>query len=939
MLPIPRLFAFRISVLIIFSFNTFHALATHNRAGEISVEQVGDCTQSLTVRATITTYTKASSVQADRDSLQLCWGDGDCIWVYRANGPAGPGGFLQGELLENDTKRNVYIGVHTYEARSTYVISMTDPNRNGGILNVNFPNSEQIMFHIQTTYTFPNPQFQGCNDTPVLLQPPIDIGCVGQRFIHNVNAYDRDGDSLSYEFITPLQSVGMEVPNYNFPDEIRPGPMNTLTIDEVTGDIVWDAPQQAGEYNLAMIIIEYRQGIPIDTIIRDMQILIEECDNLPPKVETPVEEICVVAGEVLQFPVTATAPLEEPNQRVRLTALGGPFEVDISPATFLPNDSTFNDQPFTRVFRWETQCEHINEQFYSVVFKATDNFFSRDSTGLAELKTVRIKVVGPPPEDVRAASVDGGINVSWEAPYFCEEAENDYFRGFTVWRREGSNIFPFDSCETGLAGRGYEKLTPFNILPDLVNGRYEFRDVNVEQGRTYCYRILAEFARATPGGQFIYNLVESLPSDESCVQLQRDLPLLLEVDVEATDTQNGAIKICWTKPRAEDLDTVQNPGPYTYEILRADGLNPGNEAFQAIGVQFESPTLGAMVDTCYLDEGLNTVEQGYSYKINFYTGNSDTEPLGVAAGASSVFISATPSDQRNILSWDFNTPWENFEFTLLRQNDQGGFDSLTTVFETQFTDEDLVNGQTYCYFVEATGAYGIEGVRAPLINKSQVICSTPRDDVPPCTPALLLVENICGEIRECASEEELINTLRWSDIRDTCETAGDLVGYQVFYAPMPDLPLELIDQVDDPGQLFYEHQPPNGLAGCYAITAVDTAGNVSPLSNTICVDNCPQYELPNAFTPNGDQQNEVFTPRVNCFIETIEFQVFNRWGELVFETSDPQINWDGTNFQGEQLAEGTYYYVCTIFENRVQGVVEGEETLRGFIQLIRGTGG
>ena len=47
------------------------AMATHNRAGEITIEQVGNCVTSLTVKATIVTYTKASSFMVDRDSLTI----------------------------------------------------------------------------------------------------------------------------------------------------------------------------------------------------------------------------------------------------------------------------------------------------------------------------------------------------------------------------------------------------------------------------------------------------------------------------------------------------------------------------------------------------------------------------------------------------------------------------------------------------------------------------------------------------------------------------------------------------------------------------------------------------------------------------------------------------------------------------------------------------
>ena len=88
------------------------------------------------------------------------------------------------------------------------------------------------------------------------------------------------------------------------------------------------------------------------------------------------------------------------------------------------------------------------------------------------------------------------------------------------------------------------------------------------------------------------------------------------------------------------------------------------------------------------------------------------------------------------------------------------------------------------------------------------------------------------------------------------------------------------------------------------------------------MDNCPRYELPNAFTPNSDGDNDVFIPYPYCFIDRIEIQIFNRWGELVFQSMDPNINWDGTNQAGDDLPVGTYYYKCRVFEDRVNGIIE-----------------
>ena len=122
--------------------------ATHNRAGEISFVQLND----LTIRATVTTYTKASSTAADRDSIVIDWGDGSYSSVIRANG--------SGEILSNNTKKNIYISEHSYPGRNTYSISVMDPNRVDNILNIDPPNSVNIPFFLQTNVTLLNLQFQ-----------------------------------------------------------------------------------------------------------------------------------------------------------------------------------------------------------------------------------------------------------------------------------------------------------------------------------------------------------------------------------------------------------------------------------------------------------------------------------------------------------------------------------------------------------------------------------------------------------------------------------------------------------------------------------------------------------------------------------------------------------------------------------------------------------
>ncbi len=915
-----------IPVLIGFLCLLNNSFATHNRAGEITYRQIGN----LQIEATVTTYTRASSIQADRDTVTVCWGDGICEQVPRSNG--------NGDPLPNDTKVNYYTAIHTYPTFARFTISMTDPNRNAGICNVNVPGpSDNVPFHLETTVTLVSPANDGENNSPTLLYAPVDVGCVGQPFTHNPGAFDIDDDSLAFHLIIPMQAIDSQVPGYLFPN-LYPSasPDNTISLNPTTGEFTWITPQAACEYNIAFYIISYRDGQPLDTMIRDMQILILECDNQPPEIET-IEEICVVAGETVSFDVTATAPLSEPDQLVTLTAVGAPLQMNNSPATF-PNATSFQPQPLTRTFTWNTNCQHIANQYYTVVFRATDNFpvvSQSDTSYLSAVKTVRIKVVGPPPEDVLAIAGSGQVEVSWENPYSCETAEN-YFQGFTVWRRQGSNLFPIDTCETGLEGRGYTKITPFPIQ-EIVDDRYYFLDTEVERGRTYCYRILAEFARQTnviPPS--LYNQVSSIPSEEFCVQLSRDIPLITNVSVFSTDQDTGRVRVVWTKPVVEDLDTLVNPGPYTYEVLRAEGFSNGN--FQPIGLTYTSEWFATANDTSFYDPDLNTEGTPYSYQVAFYIeGDYDggRDPFGTTNSASSPWLSIASTDETNNLSWEADVPWDNYQHIVyIFNNNTLDWDSIATTTEPAYSHTGLVNGQKYCYRVLTIGSYGIEGIKEPLLNYSQRNCGIPLDTIPPCPPQLE-VQDLCATAGNLTPGDQFINDLTWINPEDICAETDDVVGYNVYFTPIQGGDFQLIASIEHFNETTLQHKPDFGIAGCYAVTAVDSFFNESAYSNIVCIDNCPIYELPNVFTPNGDGANELFIPFPYRFVDRIDMQIFNRWGQLVYETNNPDISWNGTNLSGNNLSEGTYFYVCRVFEARLSGTQQREDILRGYIELIR----
>ena len=99
----------------------------------------------------------------------------------------------------------------------------------------------------------------------------------------------------------------------------------------------------------------------------------------------------------------------------------------------------------------------------------------------------------------------------------------------------------------------------------------------------------------------------------------------------------------------------------------------------------------------------------------------------------------------------------------------------------------------------------------------------------------------------------------------------------------------------------------------------------------ICADSCNFYEIPNVFTPNGDNINDFLIAKTSGLVEKVDFKIFNRSGLLLFQTSEPRINWDGT-YKGKIVSPGVYFYSCDVYETRITG--QELFHLSGFVHVI-----
>jgi gliding motility-associated-like protein len=88
----------------------------------------------------------------------------------------------------------------------------------------------------------------------------------------------------------------------------------------------------------------------------------------------------------------------------------------------------------------------------------------------------------------------------------------------------------------------------------------------------------------------------------------------------------------------------------------------------------------------------------------------------------------------------------------------------------------------------------------------------------------------------------------------------------------------------------------------------------------------PYVYVPNAFSPNNDGNNDVLYVR-GLFVEKMIFRVFDRWGEMVFESTDVNFGWDGI-YQGRKLDPDVYdYYLQVTCYGGLENIIKGNVTL------------
>jgi gliding motility-associated-like protein len=89
--------------------------------------------------------------------------------------------------------------------------------------------------------------------------------------------------------------------------------------------------------------------------------------------------------------------------------------------------------------------------------------------------------------------------------------------------------------------------------------------------------------------------------------------------------------------------------------------------------------------------------------------------------------------------------------------------------------------------------------------------------------------------------------------------------------------------------------------------------------------------IPNAFTPDGDEFNNYFGAVSALTAEEFHLRIFNRWGQLIWETYDQNASWNGT-YAGVTSPQGVYYYIVNM---TICGIEDKIQLLKGTVFLSR----
>jgi hypothetical protein len=358
--------------------------STHLMGGEIVVQHdSGDDYQVL-----LTLYRDASAgtafiqtiqsfVLEDQNGIQTVFS------MSLSSGTHPVFGLQQGTMLPMSTyPAEIYFfdSILTLPTNGTYTLTWTNCCRNAAILNL--PNALSNDMTLSTSFKVDNSQF---SSTPYFMVMPVINVPVNTPWQYNPLPFDPDLDSLSWYLGSP-NSGSSAIPGYTLPAS---DPNGVISIDAVTGTISWTA-SLVGNWVYTVICEEWRNGIKIGEIRRDMQFIVLGSGSIPSysnlgtiPLQNGYPTWSIDAGQVSELRLLANDNLS--SNPLSFVAFGESFVLASNPSTYSTVTSPGSNEIETYI-NWSPTINEARTNPYITVLRLFNGTFAYDETIFIEVR-------------------------------------------------------------------------------------------------------------------------------------------------------------------------------------------------------------------------------------------------------------------------------------------------------------------------------------------------------------------------------------------------------------------------------------------------------------------------------------------------------------------------------------------------------------------------
>jgi gliding motility-associated-like protein len=560
--------------------------------------------------------------------------------------------------------------------------------------------------------------------------------------------------------------------------------------------------------------------------------------------------------------------------------------------------------------------------FYTVTLITTDIH------GCTESDTQQVHVIGP--ESGFTANPFTGcspINVNFTDTSHTEGG------AITQWVWNYGTGIPAETTLVGTAAHSY-------TLPGQYSVTLTVTDVN---GCTDTHTSVNYINPTAPDADIL------LPDTLGC----RNTPELITGYAGAPGTYSNPVTYQWdfgdsqtSSDTARQVNhTYANNGTYTIQLTVTDANGCTDATTRNIFVYTTSAHFNvATTELCVDSNGIKKafIRGVFTGDSNFYVNNANWNW--------DFTVFNQPSWQSNVIQYNFNVAPGTYDATLILTNDFGCMDTFVSpgaIVVPGPTGSFSFQPDSGCspLTVDFTGVSTNSSIYAWDFGDGSVLngtsdlnvshtYTTPNSYTPQFYLGFQLTNSFCYIPVQSAGNVTVTSALGVDILEDVIYvTPGDrdtltvLVNNgvppysynwtpagQVINGPTSNTFLATSEQ----DSVYYYVSVPYGTQGCAGIDRVLIR---------LLPENCELRwdSIPNVFTPNGDFKNDFFEIRNLCRYDGFLIKIYNRWGRLLYESTNIDFKWDGTTTGGDEVSDGVYYYIMKAKTREIHG----------YIQLIR----